>query len=311
MENNVQKEIHYEGEIDLGELFGVLWFSRIKIIAITGVFAFISAVYALSVPNLYKAEILLAPAQSDSSDLSGLSKEMGGLASLAGVNIGQDKVSETAIAQEVMTSWSFIESFIAKNNISIEVFATEGWDRESNELKFDDDIFDVETQTWFVEDDNTGEIGPPTSWKLFESFLEKLSISEDKISGLVSLSIEHYSPEIAKQWSDLYLDAINSHMQKRQVAKVNNNLNYLQVQVEQTPMTEMREVFYNIIEEQIKDKMIAEASPEYVFVVVSPSMVPEEKSQPNRILILFLGTLVGGMLSLLYVLLRHYIKNSD
>ena len=73
----------------------------------------------------------------------------------------------------------------------------------------------------------------------------------------------------------------------------------------------MREVFYTIIEEQIKNKMLAEASPEYAFVTVSPSMVPEEKSQPKRALICILGTLLGGMLSVLQVLARHYTKKSD
>ena len=47
--------------------------------------------------------------------------------------------------------------------------------------------------------------------------------------------------------------------------------------------------FYTIIEEQTKNKMVAEASPDYAFVAVSPSMLPEEKSEPNRILICILG----------------------
>ena len=41
----------YDDEIDLRELFGVLWAGKIKIIAITAVFAIASIIYALSVPN--------------------------------------------------------------------------------------------------------------------------------------------------------------------------------------------------------------------------------------------------------------------
>ena len=70
-------------------------------------------------------------------------------------------------------------------------------------------------------------------------------------------------------------------------------------------------VFYTIIEQQTKNKMVAEASPEYAFVAVSPSMVPEEKSQPQRALICILGTLLGGILSVLLVLIMHYARNSD
>jgi LPS O-antigen subunit length determinant protein (WzzB/FepE family) len=70
----------------------------------------------------------------------------------------------------------------------------------------------------------------------------------------------------------------------------------------------MQEVFYTIVEEQMKSKMLAEASPDYAFVPVSPSMVPYKKSQPKRSLIVILGTLLGGMLSVLLVLVLHYAR---
>ena len=68
----------------------------------------------------------------------------------------------------------------------------------------------------------------------------------------------------------------------------------------------MKEVFYQVIEEQIKNKMLAEASPEYAFVTVNPAMVPEEKSTPKRALICVLAVLLGAMLSIFAVLVMHY-----
>jgi LPS O-antigen subunit length determinant protein (WzzB/FepE family) len=311
LENNTQISDQYDDEIDLRELFMVLWAGKIKIVAITAVFAVASVVYALSVPNQYKATALLAPAQSGGGGLSGALGQLGGLASLAGVSIGGGESSESQIAQEIMKSWSFVEGFIADNDLAVEVYAAEGWSRKSNQLKIDNDIYEVEAKSWLVEDDHTGKEGPPSSWQLFEAFSDKLSVSEDKKSGLVSVSIEYYSPQIAKQWLDLYISAINKHMQARQVEKVSNNISYLEAQIEKTAIAEMREVFYTIIEEQTKNKMVAEASPDYAFVAVSPSMVPEEKSQPKRALICILGTLLGGMLSVLLVLVMHYARKSD
>ena len=311
MQNNIHNDTQYDDEIDLRELFGALWAGSRKIIAITAVFAFVSVIYALSLSDQYKATVLLAPAQSDSSDLSGALGQLGGLASLAGVDIGSGESSESQMAQEIMKSWSFIDVFIAENNISVEVYAAEGWSRGSNELQIDDDIYDAETKTWLVENDNTGEVGQPSSWVLFEAFSERLVVSENKKSGLVSVSIEYYSPQIAKQWLDMYVAAINAHMQQRQMEKVTNNINYLQAQIENTSIAEMREVFYTIIAEQTKNKMLSEASPEYAFVAVSPSMVPEVKSQPERVFISILGTLLGGILSVLLVLVMHYARKSD
>ena len=311
MENNNQTNDQYDDEIDLRELFGVLWGNKIKIIGITAVFAVVSVIYALSVPNQYKASALLAPAQQQSGGLSGALGQLGGLASLAGVSIGGGESSEAQVAREIMTSWSFIEGFIADNGLAVEVYAAEGWSRESNQLKFDNDVYAVKTKTWLVENDNNGRLGPPTSWQLFEKFSEMLAVSEDKKSGLISVSIEYYSPQIAKQWLDLYISSINKHMQARQVVKVSNNIEYLEAQIEKTSITEMQEVFYTIIEEQIKSQMLAEASPDYAFVAVSPSMVPEKKSQPKRALICILGTLLGGILSVLTVLVLHFARKPD
>ena len=295
----------YDDEIDLRELFAVLWAGRIKIVAITAIFAIVSVIYALSVPNQYKATALLSSADSSGGGLSGALGQLGGLASLAGVSLGGGGSSDGQIAQEIMQSWSFIEGFIEENNLAVGVYAADGWDKSSNELQINSGLYDVSSSQWLVESDHTGELGLPSSWQLFQAFSKLLSVSEDKKSGLVSVSIEYYSPIIAKQWLDLYVAAINEHMQKREMAKVTRNIEYLQAQIKKTNIAEMQEVFYTIIEEQIKSKMLAEASPEYAFVAVSPSMVPEEKSQPKRALICILGTLLGGMLSVLLVLVMH------
>lgn len=311
MENKAQNDTQYDDEIDLRELFGFLWADKIKIIVITAFFAVGSVIYSLSIPNQYMATALLAPAQSDDGGLSGTLGQLGGLASLAGVSIGGVESSESQIAQEIMKSWSFLEGFIVDNDLAVSVYAVEGWSREYNQLKIDSDVYEVDTKSWLVEDDYTGKEGPPSSWQLFEAFTDKLSVSEDKNSGLVSVSIEYYSPQIAKQWLDLYIAAINKHMQMRQVEKVSNNIIYLENQIKKTAIAEMQEVFYTLIAEQTKNKMVAEASPDYAFVAVSPSMVPEERSQPKRLLIFILGTLIGGILSVLLVLVTHYTRKSD
>ena len=311
MQNNIQNDTQYDDEIDLRELFGVLWAGSRKIIAITAVFAFVSVIYALSLSDQYKATVLLAPAQSDSSDLSGALGQLGGLASLAGVDIGGGDSSEAKMAQEIMKSWSFIDGFIADNDLAVELCAVQDWSQGSNELLINDGVYDTENKQWLSSKNECDVKGKPSSWALFIAFSERLVVSENKKTGLVAVHIEYYSPQIAKQWLDMYVAAINAHMQQRQMEKVTNNINYLQAQIEKTSIAEMREVFYTIIAEQTKNKMMTEASPEYAFVAVSPSMVPEEKSQPERAFICIIGTLLGGILSVLLVLVMHYARKSD
>ena len=68
-ENNEYVQSHNnniaDDEIDLRELFAVIWQGKWLIIAITALFAVASVVYAINQPNIYKSEALLAPAEQE------------------------------------------------------------------------------------------------------------------------------------------------------------------------------------------------------------------------------------------------------
>ena len=312
MQNDTQAPQPYDDEIDLRELFSVVWAGKILIVAITAVFALVSVGYALSLANQYKASAVVSPAQSGGSSLGAMAGQLGGLASLAGINIGSGESNETQEAMEIMQSWGFMEAFIQTHDLQVPIYAAIGWDKGSNSLKLDNNLYDATSERWLIEDDESGENRAPSSWELYEKFRERVAVSQDKKSGLINISVEYYSPQIAKQWVDLFIITINDYMRARKLEQVNRNIEYLTAQIDKTAIADMREVFYQLVEEQTKSKMLAEASPEYAFVTVSRAMVPEEKSQPKRALVCILGTLLGGMLSVLWVLFRRYaFSNAD
>tara|TARA_B100001059_G_C17749007_1_gene536046 strand:+ start:28 stop:969 length:942 start_codon:yes stop_codon:yes gene_type:complete len=298
-DNSVHKiDDSNKDEIDLTEMIAVLFSNKFKIIIITTIFAVASVFYALSIPNQYKVTAKLVPAQKN--NVSSLVGSLGSIASMAGVNLGESESNDTQIALEIMQSWSFIENFITSNNLAPKLSAVLSWDKATNQLIFNQDVYDVVENKWVIEG------GQPSSWLLFRAFSGISKVTQDKLTGMISVSIEHYSPQIAKEWLDLYVLAINDHMKNRKLAKVSRSIEYLQEQINNTSISEMRDVFYTIIEEEIKNKMMAEATADYAFVSVSPSMIPEVKSRPKRASICVLYTLFGGMLSVIFVLLRHY-----
>ena len=312
MQNDTQAPQPYDDEIDLRELFSVVWAGKILIVAITAVFALVSVGYALSLANQYKASAVVSPAQSGGSSLGAMAGQLGGLASLAGINIGSGESNETQEAMEIMQSWGFMEAFIQTHDLQVPIYAAIGWDKGSNSLKLNSDLYDATSERWLIEDSAGGENRAPSSWELYEKFRERVAVSQDKKSGLINISVEYYSPQIAKQWVDLFIITINDYMRARKLEQVNRNIEYLTAQIDKTAIADMREVFYQLVEEQTKSKMLAEASPEYAFVTVSRAMVPEQKSQPKRALVCILGTLLGGMLSVLWVLFRRYaFSNAD
>lgn len=307
--NDQPSNQHNNDEIDLRELVATLWNGKWIIGGMTAVFAVAAVIVVLMLPNQYKATAVLAPAQSGSASLSGaLAAQFGGLASLAGISLGAGESDEAQIAMEIMKSWGFIDKFIKKQGIEVEVFAVEEWDAGNKQLIIDNALYDAESNKW-VRNPSSGKPVEPTSWELYEVFKKRLSISQAKDTGLVSVSIEYYSPQLSKQWVDAYIELINNHMRERKLEQVNSNIEYLQTQIEKTSISEMKEVFYQIIEEQTKSKMLAEASPEYAFVTVSAAMVAEEKSKPKRALLSVLWTTLGCVLTIIWVLTINWVKN--
>ena len=57
----------YDDEIDLRELFRALWFGKWLIAGVSIVAAVIAVIVALLLPNVYRAEALLAPNNQESA----------------------------------------------------------------------------------------------------------------------------------------------------------------------------------------------------------------------------------------------------
>lgn len=297
-------------EIDLRELFGALWKGKWIIIATTFVFAVGAVLYALSLPNIYKSDALLAPAESSGSGgLSKMAGQLGGLAALAGVNLGAGESSQTDLAVQVMKSRQFVEAFINKHDLLVPLMAAKDWDLANNKLVLDEELYNPTTGEWLREP-NGLRGSTPTSQEAFQVFnKETLSISQDKESGLYSVSVKHYSPYIAQQWVNWLIEDINKVMRERTIAETSQNLAYLNTQLQKTAVADMQSTFYKLIEEQTKSLMLAEVQEEFIFKVVDPAVVPELKDSPRRALICIIGAFLGGMLGIMIVVLRFFITS--
>ena len=301
-----------DDEIDLRELFKALWKGKWIILITTAIFAIGSVLYALSLPNIYKADALLAPAESSNGGgLSQMAGQLGGLAAMAGINLGGGESSKTDLAVQVLKSRQFIDAFITKHDLLVPLMAAKDWDLANNQLIIDEDLYNLETNKWLRE--AKGLRGAePSAQEAFEEFnKEVLSINQNKESGLFTLSVKHYSPYIAQLWVNWLIEDINKVMRERTIAETSQNLAYLNTQLEKTAVADMQSTFYKLIEEQTKSLMLAEVQEEFVFKVVDPAVVPELKDGPKRALISVLGTLLGGMLGVAIVLVRFAFRKED
>jgi len=98
-------------------------------------------------------------------------------------------------------------------------------------------------------------------------------------------------------------------MREQDQIEAKASIDYLTEQLVNIKVATMETVFYQLIEEQTKNMMLTMVKKEYVLKTIDPAQVPDTKDKPKRALIVVLGTMLGGILSVLIVLIRYFSKN--
>jgi uncharacterized protein involved in exopolysaccharide biosynthesis len=292
-------------EVDLIELWQAIWQRKGLISLVVAAFSAVAIGVAMLLPNIYTSTATLAASEEQQGGgLSALASQFGGLASLAGVSLGSGKADKTDIAVEIASSRQFMTRFVREHKLEVPLMATTGMDKTTKELIVDDDLYDTKEQRW-IRKVEEGKSIEPTDWELYKQISKIISITQDKKSSFVTVSIDYYSPEMAKQWVDWFVADINTYMKHRDQIDAERNITYLKQQLEKTAVADMQSVFYQLIEQQTKTLMLSEVNPEYVFKTLDPAVVAEEKTKPKRVLIVILGGVIGGMLGVLLALIQH------
>lgn len=297
---------------DLRQFFLTIWNEKSTVVITTIVFIVLSLFVALSIPNIYKSQVLLAPADTANGDsgLAALAGQFGGLASIAGIDLSAGSSEKSKLAIEVIKSRKFISQFIERHDLLVDLMASDGWSYNSNTISYDEKIYDVERKVW-TRDVEFPKTQKPSEEESFKEFKEILYIGESKDTGLITISVEHVSPNVAYQWVKWLVEDINMEMKERDVIEATKSKEFLEEQIENTSIADIREVLFKLIEEQVKTIMFSEIRDEYVFKTIDPPYVPEEKVSPKRALICVVGALFGVLIGILIVLGKNYFREQE
>jgi uncharacterized protein involved in exopolysaccharide biosynthesis len=295
----------FDDEIDLRELFYVLLEGKWIIVSLTAFVSIVGVIYSLSLPNIYESKAMLVPVNS-SSGIAGAIRSYSGLAGLAGISLpsGGDEGNSARAIQKI-SSLSFFENNILTNIHLPDLMAFKSWNSKTNTAVFDESIYDTNSNTW-IRDFSYPRQQIPSVQESFEVFKQHLSLSEDNKSRFINLSIRHQSPYVAKQWTELVINEVNAFYRQKDKTESEKAVSYLNQQISKTGLSEIKQVIAQLLQEETKKLTLIEANQFYVFEYIDPPAIMEQKSEPKRSLICILSALLGGMLSIVLVLIRHY-----
>lgn len=287
-----QKEIALENSIDIVDVVKLLLNKKWIVLSVSVLFSVMSLAWSLGQPNIYRSEVLLAPSEALSGKGSDFAGQFGGLAQLAGVDIGGGGVNRIELALQILKSRDFIMRVVKESELAPYILAVDSYDRETDSFVFDKKIYDKKLNKWFKYNTDSST---PSSMLLHKKFLKKMELAHDERSGLVFMSFKSESPIFARKILSLIVEEINAEMKQRDVSQASVSIEYLNRQLAETSVGDLRQIFYGLIEEQTKKMMLANVHDGYAFDVIDSPSLPERKYKPNRLMILILGGFFGAI----------------
>jgi len=263
-----QQEAHKE-EISFQELVGILLRRKWLIVCFVALAALGAVLAAWLSPKKYQSVMVLSPATSNSGGgqlggIGSLASQFGGLASLAGISVAGDSKKAESLA--VLQSDALTTKYIEQNNLLPILFA---------------DKWDAQNKRWNITDPSK----TPTLWQANEYFKRKVrTVSIDKQSQLVTLTITWKDPHVAAKWGNDLVRMCNDYLRAKAITESERNISYLNSQAATTDVVGVRQAIFSILQSEISRAMLARGSDEYAFKVLDPAVPPERPSSPRPLL---------------------------
>lgn len=271
--------------VTLRDLWQVLSRGKFKIAGLAGGFLAIGITYVLIAAPWYEATVLLAPAEERSTE-DVLSSSLGGLVGLAGISIGGEDSSE-AIA--ILESRDFTRAFISDLNLLPILYA---------------DRWNAEARAWKTSDPD--EV--PDMREAVRYFSEKIcQVEEDNTTGLVTLSVTWKDRDQAAQWANELVKRLNAAMRERALTEAQRNYVYLEKELGKASIVTLQQSIGRLLDAELQKLMLARGNDEFAFRVLDRAEAPLRPARPRRILVPALMFLLGGILGVAIVTIRHSI----
>jgi uncharacterized protein involved in exopolysaccharide biosynthesis len=249
------------GDLDLAVLTSLLWRKR-RLIAVGSLIgALLFGIWAFTAQPWFRAQVIVTPARERNTG-GALANELGGLASLAGVDIAGGGLGNMQTSAAVLESHHLAEEFIRRNGLLPEL-------KRASSLN-------------------------STLWRATEFFKKGvLTIVKDQRKGVTTVTIQWTDPATTERWANGYVALANELIRNRALEEATHNIAYLNEQLAKTTDVELRKVMYNLIENETKTLMLANGRREYAFQVVDPAVAPELKAGPHRLILTLIGFTIG------------------
>ena len=225
--NDIDALVIDRDAINLDEVIQTIFNSRKFIAIVTSIFCFLSIIVSLMLPNIYTANALLKPTDSEAN--SSLMSSVGGLAKFAGVSMPSSKSNDSDLALKMLKSRLFFSNFIEKRSVLPDLMAAKSWNSQTQEVSYRSNLYSAKDSKWKLKS-LSGTSKKPTNQEAHDEFLKILNISQDRKSLYITIEVDHISPIVAKNWITWLIEDVNIAISDIAIKEADSSIKYLESQ---------------------------------------------------------------------------------
>ena len=299
MQNN-QNVCVEEDEIDLRELFATIWKHKIFIFIFVSVVTILTIIYALSKPNQYTIQTILAPQEQSKSSLGGL----GALASMAGVNVGgASGVTPDVAFTTLLNNYAFMKQFIIKYKLDKKL-------ANPNEKNYIFALNNDSVYKFFHSEKKKLNNQKISLFSIYSGLKGMIKISTDKKTGLITVSVLSPDRKLGLYILNSFLAEATKYLNTKNLADINSKIDRYQTELIKTQNLELKTELANLISNLIKQRVYINSSKYYKVRVVSDPYIPDvkAKTKPKRGLIVIVAFITSFILAIFLVFFIEFIR---
>lgn len=292
-----------EDEIDLRELWETIKQGKLIILFTVVIVVAMTLVFVLKTPNSYKSEAILIPTSTGGGpSLGGL----GGLAAMAGVNIGGGSMTPDIAYNSLLKDYDFMKNFIIKNHI-YEYYNRDDFDKDYVFPFGFRGIYNMFKSSKSVNKNIDKEAA---IFGLTKRLQGAYKITADKTSGLITVSYMDKDKKITAKMVNNFLRDASSYLVENGLYNINNRLKYFEKVMSRVDTIELRQSLSQIISQIFQEKVMMKSKYYYQcdLLVAPKEAYIKDKTKPKRALTLIVALITSLILGVFIVFLRNFIS---
>ena len=287
----------YPDEINIKEIVHTLISNKITIFLGVSIFALGSIFYSLLADEKWVSSSLLS---ADSPSGIPTSSNVSGIAQLAGINLSKNSANPSSKAVATIQSRDFLNHLLKFEGVLENLMAFDSFDSDSKTSVFSKNLFDTKKNAWITS--------KPTPYQTYIAYESMIEVNINKFTNFITIRVNHGSPIFAKEFLDLIISEVNNLSRQRDIEESEQSLSYLYDQLDSVSQSDVQIAISQLIESQLKKQMMANVKSNYILQPIDSPYIPELRSFPQRTKIVISWTIIGIILSIMFVLIRHYVS---